>query len=518
MRRTAAALAVLSLLLVVAVALASTGGGGGDGDEDEGIRGPAGTLRISQPADLRSTDPALAQRVAWELEYATCAKLFNYDERGRLVRELAERADGSTFVVRDGWRFSDGRPVEAADVAATIRRVLHPEMVSPGATYLRDVSQVTAVGREVRLKLRRPVPDLRHRLALPYFCVVPRDTPIDGRGVDVVATAGPYFLADHTYRRGLILERNPYYGGERRRGPERIAFGFGVYPSQVTLQIERGEADLGPVPPEEIGALARKYGLNGARLHVAPQPALAYLALNTERPLFRDNPRLRQAVNFALDRRVLARQLGAFGGEPTDQLLTPGTPGYRDRDVYPLRPDLEKARRLAAGNLRGGVVSYWTCSDAACRTRAEAVQDALGEIGLEVRIRVLYGSGIAARRVAQRGEGFDMTDGFWQPEYPDPYGFLERLLAGREIRRTENTNLSYFHDPALDARLEELSRLRAGERYAAFAELDADVMRRLAPVVPYATLNARAFVGDRVGCVRFNPVYGLDLAAVCLRD
>jgi peptide/nickel transport system substrate-binding protein len=511
-RRIVPVVVLVLVAAVVAVALVARGG------TSEPRTVAPGVVRVSQPADFRSTDPALAQRVAWELEYATCAKLYNYDAAGKLVPELAESRSGSTFRVRRGWRFSDGRSVTAADVAQTIARVLDPEMVSPGATYLRDVKAVRAAGRDVHLVLAHPIPDLADRLALPYFCVIPRDTEVDGRGVDVVPTAGPYYVKDRIYRRSLVLARNPHYAGTRERGPEQIAFTFGAYPSQVTLQIQSGEADYGPVPPEEIGALARKYGLNDARLHVSPQPALAYLALNTERPLFRDNPELRRAVNFALDRRVLARQLGAYGGEPTDQLLTPGTPGFRDAVVYPSQPDLETARRLAAGNLRGGVASYWTCSDAACRTRAEAVQAALGKIGLDVKIRVLYGPGIASRRVAVRGEGFDITDGFWQPEYPDPYGFLERLLSGRELRRTENTNLSYFHDPELDRRLDELSRLEGGARYAAFAELDADVTRRLAPVVPYATLNARAFVSDRLGCVRFHPVYGLDLAALCPRD
>ena len=517
MKRAIVAGALVAVAVIVAVAVAAT--------DDDRPRVVDDTVRISQPADFRSTDPALAQRIAWELEYATCAKLYNYDSRGKLVPELSDgkpavSGPARVYRLRPGGKFSDGRALGAADVVRSFERVLDPEMVSPGATYLRDVASVTAVGPDrVRIILRGKVPDLEHRLALPYFCVVPRDTPVDRRGIDVLPTAGPYYLAEREYRRAVVLLRNPHYRGPRKGRAGRIVYSFGTYPSQVTLQIKRGEVDYGPIPPEEAGALARQYGLNEARLHVSPQPALAYLAMNTERPLFRDNPELRQAVNYALDRRVLTRQLGAHGGEETDQMLTPGTPGYEDAQIYPLgAPDLDRARALAAGNLRSGTASYWTCSDAACRTRAQAVQDALGKIGLKVRIRVLYGPGIAARRVAVRGEKFDLTDGFWQPEYPDPYGFLERLLAGRDLRRTENTNLSYFNDPALDGKLDRLSRLEGDARNRAFGALDVDVTRRLAPIAPYATLNARAFVSQRLGCVRFHPVYGLDLAALCLRD
>ena len=70
-------------------------------------------------------------------------------------------------------------------------------------------------------------------------------------------------------------------------------------------------------------------------LFTVPQPIVGYLALNTERPLFRDNPELRRAINYALDRPALARAFGIRGARATDQYLPPGFPGYRDADLYP---------------------------------------------------------------------------------------------------------------------------------------------------------------------------------------
>lgn len=514
--RIAVAVAVMVIAPFAVILGLGRGGGAVDVGDD------AGTLKISQPIEFRTTDPALAQRAAWEMEYATCAKLFDYDTRGKLVRELARtvvrRGNSWTFRVVTGRKFSNGRPVRAEDVAWTIERVRSPIMQSPGATYIRDVVGVGAEGDAVTVRLARDVPDLLDRLALPYFCVLPAGTAIDRRGALIPPTAGPYYISAWVPRRVLVLRPNPGYRGPRKAVSRRIVFTFGAYPSQVPLQVERGESDYGPVPPEEFGTIARRFGVNGERVRVAPRAELAFIAFNTERPLFKNNPQLRKAVNYALDRRVLSRQLGELGGTPTDQYLPPGVAGFRDADIYPLGPpDLEKARSLARGHLRGGTAVYFTCSDSSCRSRAEAVQAALKEIGLTVRIRVFYGADVSARRVSTRGERFDLADGLWQPEYPDPYGFFERLLSSRSLQGIGNVNLSYFSDAKLDDRLDRLAHLQGDARYDGFGRLDVEVARDLAPLAAYAVLNARAFVSERVGCVRFNPVYGLDLAHLCLR-
>ena len=77
-----------------------------------------------------------------------------------------------------------------------------------------------------------------------------------------------------------------------------------------------------------------------------PQNCVGYLPLNTERPLFA-NLNMRKAVNYALDRTAYTAAAGPYAGTPFDQLMSPGTPGYEDIDVYPAHPDVERARDLA---------------------------------------------------------------------------------------------------------------------------------------------------------------------------
>ena len=61
------------------------------------------------------------------------------------------------------------------------------------------------------------------------------------------------------------------------------------------------------------------------------------------------------------------------------------------------------------------------------------------------------------------------------------------------------------------------SRLSGRTRDRAYALLEKDLMARAAPIAPYMVSNARILVSARVGCFTYEPVYGTDLAALCLR-
>lgn len=486
---------------------------------------PANTLVISQTQDFPSLDPGLAQtQQSWELEYATCAKLLNYPSmegyRGtRLVPEVAESlpkvsADKLTytFTLRPGWRFSDGSAVTAASFARALERARSPELLSPADPYLREVRDWSARGRTLTIRLRSAEPDFEERLSLPYFCAVPATTPNEQQ--DHVPSAGPFAISHYQPGRSLLLTRNPYYHGPRKVRVSRILYRFGAFPSQIRLQLERGETDYGVITPSAFASLAQKFGTDTKHLFVVQQPTVAYLALNTNRPLFKDNPRLRRAVAYALDRPALVRLFGPRGAKVTDEYLPPGFPGYEPKHVYPLAgPDLAKARALAQGHLRGGHATFLACGEEDCGERAIVVADALKQIGIDVRIDQSPGQFTLA---GVRGTHYDITDVIARPDYGDPYGLIDKLLDGRVIRSVGNTNLSYFTDPGLNDRIDAAEKLTGEARDRAYGELGLEVARTQSPLVAYAVLNARVFVSSRVGCITYQPVYGLDLAGICL--
>ena len=254
------------------------------------------------------------------------------------------------------------------------------------------------------------------------------------------------------------------YGGSRPRRPDEIHVALDTGQAGTIRRIQAGEADYTSLtsPSSEVDRLRARYGpgspaadAGGQRYFVATQLQLDQLILNTSRPTFA-SARLRRAVNYALDRRLLAREdlYTGFPAEPTDQYVPPTMPGFRDARIYPLRPDLAKARRLAGPSSRRVVL--YTQGGATHLRYAKIVQANLREIGMDVEIRDV---GVSMYpRIARRGEPFDMALNGWVSDYPDPLDFL-RQLDGRTIQADDNINQAYFDDPAFNRRLDAAERL-----------------------------------------------------------
>jgi ABC-type transport system substrate-binding protein len=283
-------------------------------------------------------------------------------------------------------------------------------------------------------------------------------------------------------------------------------------------RIQRNDVDWGFTPNSVVASrgkqLQSRYGINRTRFFVTPGLFLRYFALNVSRPLFRNNARLRRAVNFAVDRPALLRARGPFAGQVTDQYLVPAMPGFRDARIYPLHaPNVRKARALARGHLRGGKAVLEVCASELCATQGQILKANLAKIGLAVEIKVVPGNYFA--RVATRGEPFDIAWSGSTPGAPDPVGFLVSLFDGHAIQATDNSNLSYLNSAVVNRRLAAAQRASERTRYQAAGRLDVDLARTVAPAIAYAYDNQLTFVSKRVGCIVLRP--DLDLTAACLK-
>jgi peptide/nickel transport system substrate-binding protein len=505
-----------------------------------------GTVRLVSEDDVDSMDPALAYNWSWQLLYVTCAKLLNYPDKAgaagsQLVPEVAQSlparsADGRTytFTIRPGFRFSppSNAPVTAQTFKDSIERTLDPRMHSPAARDFQDIvgaraytagraahiAGVSASGDTLTIRLVAPAPDLPARSTEPAFCAVPSGTPIAPMGV--IPSAGPYRVASYTPGHGVVLTRNPNYHGSRPHQPARIEVTVGTATRRAIAQVEAGDADYavdGPVDRADAARLAARFGPGSPaarsghqQYFVNPAAQLDFLALNSHRPLFAD-VRLRRAVSYAIDRTALAR-LGDYywplPAHPTDQFLPPGFPGYDDAHIYPLTPDVAKARALV-GRHAGATVVLYTCDRRPCDQQAQIIRTNLAAVGLRLKVKA-FAAQTLGLKVVTPGEPFDMAWGGTLAGYSDPDTFLDYLLES-------GTAIPTLVDPTTRARLASAARLAGPRRYLAYARLDADITRRVAPLVAFGNLSAYALFSARTGCQLYQPVYGIDLAALCLR-
>ena len=490
-----------------------------------------GTLHVNiTGTDFASLDPAINYDTdGSQLLYATCAKLVNYPDRRPPAGSILEPevASGMPIVSRDGrtytfrisrgFRFSNGAPVGAADFAYTIRRDLDPQMHSPAVPFLRDLVAYAADGDTLTIRLERPAPDLLARLAMPFFCVVPAGTPIVGRGIDTIPSAGPYYVASRERGLSVTLKRNPYYSGARPNHVDEIDFRAFQGGAFSVHEIANGEADydVHGVESELRREIALKYGVNGSRFFAHPIAETTSIVLNTSRPMFH-SASVRKAVAYAVDRGALLHALGFLGGKITDRIIPPAVPGFRRAKLYPLKADVRTARRLM-GSRRGAAVLYISDNPADDVVAAVIVRD-LARIHIDVRIREFRAADYK-RRIHRRAEPFDMALSYWAADYLDPYNFINVQLSGQNIPAVGNQNLSHFDDAAFNRRMDAAAILSGSRRYAAYARLDAELTREAVPMIPFANEYRTEFVSSRLGCIVLAPASGgLDFAAACLKE
>ena len=425
-----------------------------------------GIFRIvfAPPEQLDTMDPARANtQASWSLLDLTCARLMTYPDRAGsraygLIPEVAAAPpktskDGKTytFTLRRGFRFSDGKPVDARAFARAINRTLTPGLKSLGTRYMQDIvgaravqagtaataSGVVAQGYRLVVHLERPVGDFAARTSMPFFCAVPPNLPADQEGRGEFPGSGPYYVSEYRPGQRVLLARNRYYRGGRPHHVDGFSVDLtGASPADVLDRIEDGSADWGIIPPPLYftpdRALIRKYGIDKSQFYLRPGYTLRAFMLNTSSPLFRDNLELRRAVNYAVDRTAFTA--GDPGARLTDQFLPLSLPGFKDASIYPLDgPDLVKARALAAGNLRGGKATLYVSDLPLTLALGQVLKKNLDQIGLTVEVKPIPQPAFDTT-VNTPGEPFDMAF-FVTPsvDYYDPYAFLNIYFESRFI-------------------------------------------------------------------------------------
>jgi ABC-type oligopeptide transport system substrate-binding subunit len=530
----------IACVLVIAVS-------GAQGSIDSRAGGIFRVTYLTSPGTFDHVDPALAySRESWAILDTVCARLMRYRDapppRGyELVPDVAAApptvsADRMTwtFRLRSGFRFSNGEPVRADAFAQAIHRTLAPEVDSPGYAYTRTIvgaedvhagkatraSGVTARGNTLVVRFTRPVAEFDAWTTMPFFCAVPPALQPSTEGIRAFPGAGPYYVKEYRLNRKVEIRRNRFYGGTREHHVEGFDVDLrGGSADEMVTRVDTGRADwtymvsgiaLGP-----RHGLIRKYSINFSRFWLTPGLTVRMFVLNSSRPLFRNNPKLRQALNFVINRTGMIRPSQAVGAA-TDQYLPPGVAGYRQRQIYPLNGNAVRARELAAGNLLDGKAIFLVPDVAPALAAAQAVKEQLAGIGLDVDIRPLGEHATASSYLGRLGsdEPWDLALVLWSPDYVDPSAYINRLL---DNEFTGAATWTRFDEPSFNTLMRQAARQRGAARAKAYAELDLLLARDVAPLVPHFVFNEATLISARVDrrCMLLRP--GLVLTTICLK-
>jgi peptide/nickel transport system substrate-binding protein len=182
------------------------------------------TLVWGKPAEITGFDVHVAGTVAsWEMYQMVYETLLNTDENLKVEPALAESWEQTlpttyVFKLRSGAKFSNGRPVTAADVAGSLQRIKNPETASYWSAQLGTIARIeTPDDQTVKVELETPHPAFLPALAHISAAILPIQELKAGQfnpAKDMFGS-GPFMVKEHKHDESWSLARNPYYWGKR---------------------------------------------------------------------------------------------------------------------------------------------------------------------------------------------------------------------------------------------------------------------------------------------------------------
>ncbi len=289
----------------------------------------------------------------------------------RLARSWSS-SDGATrwrFELRTDAVFSDGKPVRAADVLHSLRRIAAKAAQNGGRLGTVDIEKSTADGdHAVELRTTQPDADLPRTLAGVTFIV-----PDGVEKFDQPVGSGPFILSTMDGQ-AAVLARNDKWWGTRPHLDKLEIRGF-ADPQALAAAVTSGEVDVAA----NVSPAAAKTAERTGRLAVSRRPgATTYpMLMRLDKAPF-DRPEVRRAVKVAVDRQALVDSVllsyGSTGGD---------VPGGADVPA-PAR-DVEEARRVLSSV--GPVVLHTTTAYPGMVSAATLLATQLGAAGLKTEVR-----------------------------------------------------------------------------------------------------------------------------------
>jgi peptide/nickel transport system substrate-binding protein len=248
-----------------------------------------------------------------------------------------------------------------------------------------------------------------------------------------------------------------------------------------------------------------------------------YFFLNTREEPF-DKEQVRDAVNYALDSRALAR---IFGGrlEPSCNYLPSNIAGYEEIDPCPYGDpsepgDLERARELVEDAGESGTdVKVWTNNDPTRPEIGQYLTDLLNKIGLKAELETVDG-GVYLQNIGSARTKAQIGHANWFQDFPHPGNFLFPV-HGDSIQPTNNQNYGNVDDRELNRLIDRVQQGAADDSEVKEAAAEADrLLVEKSYMAPYGSEKLSTFLAERMdleNCSRFHPVYQNDYSSFCLR-
>lgn len=466
------------------------------------------TLRmfIREPTSM---DPNLAgDHSVWYVDQVF-EGLYKILDDGKIIwlgaRSMDVSKDGLswTFKLNPSAKWSDGRPVTAADYEFSWKRAIDPKLASDVASFysaIKGASDYTAgktkdpnqVGIKavdattLRVTMAEPAPYFRSVAGLTYLYPVPRHI-VEKFGdkwteAGNIVSNGVFTMQSWKHDQEMVLVRNEKYWGKK---PTLQRVVFRIAPSAELCSadfraFEANETDFAMcVPTADIERVQRDPNLS-KQLTAELLSASQFLVFDAGKTPW-SNTKVRQAFNLAIDRQKATQAISRGLYKPSKVLVPPGIQGHNPK--HALQGAAADAKRLMAEagypNGQGFPAFKLTAPDIrGNRTLAELLQQMWKDtLGVTATIEIMEPKAFSAWRSGRKNESFDVyTRGGWWSDYEDPTNWHNIFFADGWL------NSHWQNEEFLKLVRAAAPELNAAKRVALYEQADA-ILERESPTI-----------------------------------
>ncbi len=437
---------VIGLLLALVASIALSGCG----------TAPAAVkteIVIAQGVDATTLDPHMhSETSTTNVTTQMYDRLLTQDANMQLQPELAlsvEALDDLTWEIklREGIKFHNGEDFNAETVKYNIERIIDPALRSNQAGNFSSVKEVVVVDQyTVRIHTKTPYPIMPKRLNLE---IVPKQY-IEEHGQQYFAAnpvgTGPYKFVSWTKDEAVVMEANESYW---KGAPVIKKVTMKPIPESATrvAELQTGGVDIiANVPPHQVDALSA-----GGATKVASTPSARYVTVvivaDKGGPL--SDPRVRQALNYAVDVPGIINSLLEGHGYPTAQPLTSMDFGYNPAiKGYSYDPAKAKQLLAEAGYPNGLEIPFDTPAGRYVMDKevAEAIVGQLAQVGVKAKLSVNEWGIHVSKIIEKKMEGIFLI-GFGSTLFDADNSLYAWFRSGQRF--------CYYHTPAIDQALDD---------------------------------------------------------------
>lgn len=370
-----------------------------------------------------------------------------------------------TFTLRDGVTFSDGEPFTSEDAAFSIDRAVNSDLGCNVDGYVfgdEVLTLQTPDANTVVVGTTEPDPILPLRIS--FVEIVPRSTSSTEKVREPIGT-GPYAIERWDYGQNLTLARNPTYWGPAPAFA-RAEYKWRSEGSVRAAMLTNDEVDIatGLGPEDGAGDLGVSFQNN---------ETTALRITSTDAPL--DDIRVRQAINYSVNRTGIVKAIFRDLGEPAAQLVPDGVVGFND-ELQPWPHDPDKARQLVDEARADGVpvdrqirLIGRNSQFPGVTETVEVIQSELADAGLNVKIEMMD----TAAQLQYQLRPFPANAGPFIALIQHGNQAGDAAFSVDQYMRTDGAQ-SGSGTPAFDEKIAAAGRLTGEQRQEAYAQIFAD--------------------------------------------